>query len=411
MRSEGAAPGPVAPLCGALSLMLGALLGKGKAGRASVSPALGKFAGRVGPGPGEPEGGGVAGTLGRALVPPGMPAPGAERPFPSREDPVGRRVRGTWANSAGPKSPDSGCFPGAWGRGWGGHCRPHAEFRADLTQPQQSQCGVGEPASLPPFPPALRPQSPSQSDWDWRSRRADRQWGLEKRPWPREERVLTAQLAGPPREPRWGPVCLGRAERWWARWRPRPWASRQCGPGRPRASVSSSRQWGRRRPCSRLGRLQRAKARRAEGSQRVAEATAVAVVDVCARAAGGGGAGSRARARKRPSPRGSVGLGRRGRGQAGPAARTRRCRVRAAPPGAEEERETLRCRPRRAGRGSQLHWVSRRGHRRPCAFARLPGSGPAEFRPLRIPARSRPKLCGLSCKRVGRDKLPIEVKK
>lgn len=217
MRSEGAAPGPVAPLCGALSLMLGALLGKGKAGRASVSPALRKFAGRVGPGPGEPEGGGVAGTLGRALVPPGMPAPGAERPFPSREDPVGRRVRGTWANSAGPKSPDSGCFPGAWGRGWGGHCRPHAEFRADLTQPQQSQCGVGEPASLPPFPPALRPQSPSQSDWDWRSRRADRQWGLEKRPWPREERVLTAQLAGPPREPRWGPVCLGRAERWWAR--------------------------------------------------------------------------------------------------------------------------------------------------------------------------------------------------
>lgn len=32
MRSEGAAPGPAAPLCGALSLLLGALLGKGKAG-------------------------------------------------------------------------------------------------------------------------------------------------------------------------------------------------------------------------------------------------------------------------------------------------------------------------------------------------------------------------------------------
>ena len=30
MRSEGAAPGPVAPLCGALSLVLGALLGRGK---------------------------------------------------------------------------------------------------------------------------------------------------------------------------------------------------------------------------------------------------------------------------------------------------------------------------------------------------------------------------------------------
>ncbi|KAI4557279.1 hypothetical protein MJT46_013958 [Ovis ammon polii x Ovis aries] len=28
MRSEGAAPGPVAPLCGALSLVLGALLGR-----------------------------------------------------------------------------------------------------------------------------------------------------------------------------------------------------------------------------------------------------------------------------------------------------------------------------------------------------------------------------------------------
>lgn len=37
MRSEGAAPRPVAPLCGALSLVLGALLGKGKAG-AGVAP-------------------------------------------------------------------------------------------------------------------------------------------------------------------------------------------------------------------------------------------------------------------------------------------------------------------------------------------------------------------------------------
>lgn len=73
MRSEGAAPGRVAPLCGALSLVLGALLGKGKAGRASVSPALGKFPGRDEPGRGEPEGGGVAGTWGRPRVPPGAP--------------------------------------------------------------------------------------------------------------------------------------------------------------------------------------------------------------------------------------------------------------------------------------------------------------------------------------------------
>lgn len=45
MRSEGAAPRPAAPLCGALSLVLGALLGKGKAGR------------RRARGPGQPRGG------------------------------------------------------------------------------------------------------------------------------------------------------------------------------------------------------------------------------------------------------------------------------------------------------------------------------------------------------------------
>lgn len=42
MRFEGAAPGPVAPLCWALSLVLGALLGRGKVA-ASVAPALWKF--------------------------------------------------------------------------------------------------------------------------------------------------------------------------------------------------------------------------------------------------------------------------------------------------------------------------------------------------------------------------------
>ncbi|CAM9672690.1 unnamed protein product, partial [Rangifer tarandus platyrhynchus] len=69
MRSEGAAPGPVAPLCGVLSLVLGALLGRGKRpGTRGVSSAGAREVLR---GPREPgrEGAGVVlGTWVRVLV-------------------------------------------------------------------------------------------------------------------------------------------------------------------------------------------------------------------------------------------------------------------------------------------------------------------------------------------------------
>lgn len=60
---------------------------------------------------------------------------------------------------------------------------------------------------------------------------------------------------------------------------------------------------------------------------------------VCTVAAGASRAGSGAPAGERPAPWGSVGLGRQGLGQAGRAARTQRCRVPAARPGAENERD------------------------------------------------------------------------
>lgn len=132
---------------------------------------------------------------------------GAERPFLSRED-VGagqiRLVRHLRIR---------GAFQGWGGRGWGGDCVPPPEFCADRTQPQQSQCGVGGPASLPPFLPALSPQSARVSqtgtgDPGGHTGFAPGPWGPEKRPWPQEERALTAQLAGAPPEPRGGPVCL-----------------------------------------------------------------------------------------------------------------------------------------------------------------------------------------------------------
>lgn len=65
MRSEGAAPRPAAPLCGALSLVLGALLGKGKAGAGVV--------------PGSPGGGGRGRGLGASPAGPVPPDSGAHR--------------------------------------------------------------------------------------------------------------------------------------------------------------------------------------------------------------------------------------------------------------------------------------------------------------------------------------------
>lgn len=67
MRSEGAAPRLAAPLCGALSLVLGALLGKGKAGR------------RRARGPGS-RGAGLLGDLGRGAGPAGAGRPGSQPP-------------------------------------------------------------------------------------------------------------------------------------------------------------------------------------------------------------------------------------------------------------------------------------------------------------------------------------------
>lgn len=258
--------------------------------------------------------------------------PGAERPFLSRED-VGagqiRLVRHLRIR---------GAFQG-WGAWLGGHCVPHARVLCGPNPAPAVPVWSGGTGFFAPFSPSFEPPIPGSVRLGLEIRegisglrpgrgvlRSD--LGL--------RRNVRSQCSS--RGPRRSPGAVRCA--WWARWRPWPWASRQRGPGRPSASVSSSRQWGRPRPCPRLARLQRAKARRAEGSRRVAAAAAVAVVGVCAGAAGASCAGSGVPAGERPARRGSVGLGRRrGRGQAGRAARTQRCGVPAARPGAENERD------------------------------------------------------------------------
>lgn len=94
----------------------------------------------------------------------------------------------------------------------------------------------GEPASLPPFFPALRPQSPGRSQRDWRSRRwgPEKPWGPrpcgpEKRLRPPEER---ARLAGSPGgSAAWSQCAWGARQGGGRGGRPGPGLRGRAGPG------------------------------------------------------------------------------------------------------------------------------------------------------------------------------------
>lgn len=161
MRSEGAAAGPVAPLCGALSLVLSALLGKGKAGAASEVPrSQGTRAG-------------AARGRGEGAVPPGSPGPPPSGLFPRRADsagavglgksgrcpisgfggsPAGRRGRGGGTLGVFPTGIAGGPHAAGQSRtvelGAGGRGRGAASWLAFprvVPSPQLSQPGTGHP--------------------------------------------------------------------------------------------------------------------------------------------------------------------------------------------------------------------------------------------------------------------------
>ena len=158
MRSEGAAPGRVAPPCRALSLVLAALLGRGKrpgAGGVGRAGAREVPRGPQEPGWGEPKGEGVAGTWVRALAPRRGAAPslGGRAPLGAASVGLGRnwltqclRVRGASRGEEGAWLRDTPCVFTV------------PEFREDLEQPGTATtwswgAGSGQPGSLRLLPP------------------------------------------------------------------------------------------------------------------------------------------------------------------------------------------------------------------------------------------------------------------
>lgn len=230
MRSEGAAPGRVAPLCRALSLVLAALLGRGK------RPGPGGV-GRVGarevprgpqePGREEPKGEGVAGTWVRALAPRRGAAPSVDGRAPLGAASVGLgrnwltqylRVRGASRGEEGAWLRDTLCVftvpelredlaqPGTattWSRGPGSGQR--GSLRLLLPQPGvplPSSVGLGlvthegGPGPLCPVSPTVGSRGPALAREGMRSSRGD---------------LRSGETRDPFRAPRRGPVWSRRA--------------------------------------------------------------------------------------------------------------------------------------------------------------------------------------------------------